>query len=352
MTRKLLAGRPEILRWRKLLLIHTDRIGDMLVTTPGIRAIRQALPDIRIDMLASAYNSPAISGNPYVDAIHIFDRRRPLTWATLLARIRAEHYDAALVFNSGSRSASFLSMMTGIPERIGLNGPPMRAGRVRWGYGNAYAYSPLGNGSVHVLLGMLEKLNTMGIPASSPHMDFIIPEELSLNMRHRFPLTPGRLRLAIFVGNIKRVMNRWPVEKFRTLALRLLKTEEDLDIVILTGPSDKPLLEGFADASHPRLSYFTGSSLRESGAFLQTCCALVAGSSGPAHVAAALDVPVLSVIKKYTAAVWRTLGPYDDSVTPDTDTPDIRGIAIAPVEAMVRKFLREERERRMTRGAD
>lgn len=163
---------------------------------------------------------------------------------------------------------------------------------------------------------------------------------------------PGRLRLALFVGNIKKVTKRWPVEKFRTLALRLLETEEDLDIVILTGPSDQPLLKGFAGVSNPRLSYFTGRTLQESGAFLQTCCAMVAGSSGPTHVAAALDVPVLSVTTRYSATVWGTLGKYDDCVTPDTDTPDMRGIAMEPVEAMVRKFLAGERARRMERGTD
>ena len=347
MTRTLLPCKPDISRWRKLLLVRTDRIGDMLVTTPCIRAIRQALPDSRIDMLASAYNSPAIYGNPYLDVIHIFDRRHPLTWAKLLMRVRAEHYDAALVFNSNSRSASFLTMLTGIPERIGFSGPPMWGDRIQWGYGRAYTCLPSGSGSIQVTLGMLEKLNAIGIPASSPHMDFIVPEELTLAMQQRFPRVPNRLRLAMFVGNIKKITKRWPVEKFRTLALRLLETDEDLDIVIFTGPSDQPLLEGFADTSHPRLSYFTGSSLRESGAFLQTCCALVAGSSGPTHVAAALDVPVLSVTTRYSATVWGTLGRYDDSVTPDTDTPDIRGIAMEPVEAMVRKFLREERERRM-----
>ncbi len=352
MTQEPLPRKPEISRWRKLILIRTDRIGDMLVTTPCIRAIRQALPDIRLDMLASAHNSPAICGNPYLDGIHVFDRRHPLSWGKLVSRLRAERYDAALVFNSNSRSASFLSMLIGVPERVGFSGAPLRGGRIRWGYGNTYTNLPRGGGRVQVTLDMLEKLDAIGIPAASPHMDFVVPGELTQAMRRSFPLMPGRLRLALFVGNIKKVTKRWPVEKFRTLALRLLETEEDLDIVILTGPSDQPLLKGFAGVSNPRLSYFTGRTLQESGAFLQTCCAMVAGSSGPTHVAAALDVPVLSVTTRYSATVWGTLGKYDDCVTPDTDTPDMRGIAMEPVEAMVRKFLAGERARRMERGTD
>ena len=350
MTQELLPREPDISRWRKLILVRTDRIGDMLVTTPCIRAIRQALPEVRLDMLASAHNVPAIYGNPYLDNIHIFDRKSPLSWPGLVLRLRAERYDAALVFNSNSRSAGFLSMLLETPERIGFSGAPMRNGSVRWGYGGAYTRLPQGAGSVQVTLEMLEKLNSIGIPASSPHMDFIVPEVLTLAMRQRYPSVPGRLRLAIFVGNIKKVTKRWPLEKFRALSLRLLETEEDLEIVILTGPSDRPLLQGFSDVRHPRISYFTGSTLQESGAFLQTCCAMVAGSSGPTHVAAALDVPVLSVTTQYSATVWGTLGKYDDCVTPDTDIPDMRGIAMEAVEGMVRKFLQEERERRTGRS--
>lgn len=338
--------RPDFSRCRKLILVRTDRLGDMLVTTPCIRALRQALPGVRLDMLASAHNAPAIRGNPYLDAVHIFDRKRPLTWPGLVRRLRAERYDAALVFNSNSRSASFLSMLLETPERIGFSGAPMRNGRVQWGYGGAYTLLPQGAGSPQVTLDMLEKLDAIGIPSYSPHMDFLVPEELTQAMRQRFPAEPGRLRLAMFVGNIKKVTKRWPLEKFRELSLRLLETEQDVEITILTGPSDRPLLQGFADVTHPRLTFFTGNTLQESGAFLQTCCAMVAGSSGPTHVAAALDVPVLSVTTRYSATVWGTLGPYDDCVTPDSDTPDMRGIAMEPVEAMVRKFLTEERERR------
>ena len=150
MTQEPLPRKPEISRWRKLILIRTDRIGDMLVTTPCIRAIRQALPDIRLDMLASAHNSPAICGNPYLDGIHVFDRRHPLSWGKLVSRLRAERYDAALVFNSNSRSASFLSMLIGVPERVGFSGAPLRGGRIRWGYGSTYTNLPRGGGSVQV----------------------------------------------------------------------------------------------------------------------------------------------------------------------------------------------------------
>lgn len=337
--------KPDLSRYRKLVLIRTDRIGDMLVTTPCIRALRQALPSARLDMVASALNAPAIQGNPWLDAVHVFDLHRPWTWPRLIGRLRAARYDAALVFNSNSRSACQLTRLLGTPERIGFSGLPTHKGAKRKGYDSLYTWMPAGRNQ-HVILNMLEKMEDLGVPAPSAHLDFTVPDAVDRAVRQRFPAVPGRLRLAVFVGNIKKIQNRWPVEKFRELTLRLLDKEEDLDLVILAGPSDRPLLQAFADLEHPRLDRFVGGTLQESGAFLKTCCAMVAGSSGPTHVAAALDVPVLAVVTKYNAAIWPPLGPYDVSVTPDTDIRDMRGIPVEPVEAMVRAFLAEERARR------
>ena len=125
----------------------------------------------------------------------------------------------------------------------------------------------------------------------------------------------------------------------------MLSTETDLEIVILAGPPDRPLLSAFTDIDHPRLTRFVGETLQESGALLSTCSGLVAGSSGPTHVAAALDVPILAVVTRHNATVWRTLGPRDRAVTPNDDARDMRGIPVEPVEAMIRAFLTEERER-------
>lgn len=337
------AVRPDFSRFRKLLLVRTDRIGDLLVSTPCIRALRQALPDTRLELLASALNAPAVAGNPHLDAVHVYQPRRPWTWPGLISRLRG--FDATLVLNSHSRSACLLARLAGSPQRIGFSGLPPDKWRELTSYARVYTWMAEGGSDENIILNMLERLQSLGIPASSAHLDFTVPAATAEAVRRRFPPTPGRLRLAVFVGNIKKVQNRWPVEKFRELVLRLLATEADLDVAVLAGPADRPLLGAFVDLDQPHLMRFVGQTLQETGAFLQTCCGLVAGSSGPTHVAAALDVPILSVVTRHNATVWRTLGPRDRAVTPDDDARDMRGIPVEPVEAMIRAFLAEERER-------
>ena len=337
--------RPDFSRFGKLLLLRTDRIGDLLVSTPCIRALRQALPDTRLELVASALNAPAVAGNPHLDAVHVFHPRRPWTWPALARRLRNAAFDATLVLNSNSRSACALARLVGSPQRIGFSGLPTNKGRVLTAYARVYTWIAEGGSAENIILNMLERMERLGIAAPSPHLDFTVPSITAETVRARFPLRPDRLRLAVFVGNIKKVQNRWPVEKFRELVLHLLSTETDLEIVILAGPPDRPLLSAFTDIDHPRLTRFVGETLQESGALLSTCSGLVAGSSGPTHVAAALDVPILAVVTRHNATVWRTLGPRDRAVTPNDDARDMRGIPVEPVEAMIRAFLTEERER-------
>lgn len=343
--------KPDFSRYRSILLMRTDRIGDLLVTTPCIRALRRHLPDASIDLLASPLNRAAVQGNPHLDHVFTFDLHSPLKWPGLIRSLRRASYDAALAFNSNSRNGSALLSLLGIPERIAFSGLPSRGGRTLHRYARAYTWVCPGSGQEHVILDMLAKLEALGVPPDSPHLDFLVPADLARSLAERFPDEPGRPRVALFIGNIRKTQNRWPVEKFRELTLRLLDAEPDLRLVVFGGPSDRPLFQAFADLSHPRLGRFIGATLQESGAFLQRCRALVAGSSGPTHIAAALDIPVLAVVTRYNATVWPPLIPGCMSVTPDDDIRDMRGIPVDQVESMVRTFLAEDRARRSGAGS-
>jgi ADP-heptose:LPS heptosyltransferase len=82
---------------KSILILRYDRIGDMIVTTPIIKGLKDANPQLRIGVLASRNNAEIISCNPYVDNIHIL----PVHWWQLVReifRVRKEHYDVVLNF--------------------------------------------------------------------------------------------------------------------------------------------------------------------------------------------------------------------------------------------------------------
>ena len=316
----------------RILCIRTDRIGDMMVSTPVFRALRQRFPAARLDVLASTLNRIAIDGNPHIDTVYVFDRKAFWTWPGLCLTLRRNRYDACIVLSSASRTTCFIMQCLGIPQRFGYH--VLDRDRHRF-----TEVLPRGSND-HVLLGLLDGLTRFGIHNASPELDFVVPEATRAAMARRFPHEPGRVRLALFIGNIKKLHNRWPPEQFGELADRLLAARPEVDLVIFSGPSDRPLLEHFRRFENtPRVSVFVGESFQESGAFLECCHAIVCGSSGPTHLATALGVPVLSIITQYNVRYWRPLGPRDQWVAPPTDITDMRQIPVDEVFAMVNTFV-------------
>lgn len=339
-------SKPDLSQCQRILAMRTDRIGDMLVTTPCLHALRQALPHARLDLLASTLNAPAALANPDVDNTYVYNRRNPFSWPGLLWRLRKNAYDAVLAFNSNSRNGTLFMSLLGSPCTIAFAGLPSHKGHTLEHYARYYSFMSEHSGKEHVMEDMIARLGALGVPAVPPRIVFTVPSDIGVALAQRFPQRPGLFRLPLFIGNIKKVHNRWPIEKFYELTQRLLAAPDlaNLELVIFAGPPDRPLLRAFAEVHHPRLQTFVGETLQESGAFLQTCHGLVSGSSGPAHVAAALDVPVLSLVTEYNQTFWRPLGAQDVCITPPPelgkDLRDMRGISVDVVEQAVRSFIR------------
>ncbi len=319
----------------RILCIRTDRIGDMMIATPVFRALRKRYPKARIDVLASRLNHIAVQGNPYLDNVYVFDKKAFWTWPCLVLTLRKVRYDCCIVLNSTSGTTCNLMRTLGIPHRFGFH--------VQEKHRKLFTEILPKPHDVHVISGTLAALSRFGIENPSPDLDFVVPENLCPAMQARFPRQEGRIRLAIFIGNIKKIQNRWPPEKFVQLMQNLLEQHDHVDLVVFAGPSDRPLLPFFEDiAQNPRVQIFVGESFQESGAFLQQCDAFIGGSTGPTHLASALNVPVLSIITQYNVHYWHPLGEQHKWVAPPTDITDMRQIPVDEVLAMVNEFVEEQ----------
>ena len=91
----------ELPRWdarlHRVLYLRYDRIGDMIMATPLIRAIARSHPTIELDVLASASNAVVLAGNPHVRRVMIFDRKRLASFVRTMRMLRRERYDAVIV---------------------------------------------------------------------------------------------------------------------------------------------------------------------------------------------------------------------------------------------------------------
>jgi heptosyltransferase-2/heptosyltransferase-3 len=109
---------------KQILLVKTHAIGDVLMTTPAIRAVHHQYPRARLSYLVGRWSEPAVKDNPYLRGIIALDdadlfEKRLLRLAKLVWQLRGEQFDRAYIFQPASE-VHRLMQLAGIPERIGF----------------------------------------------------------------------------------------------------------------------------------------------------------------------------------------------------------------------------------------
>src|SRR4051794_33989934 len=108
----------------KILLLRLRLIGDVVFTTPAIRALRRTYPDAHLTYLVEPHAAPVVINNPHLDQVIVAPRqrgaRRLLDDLSLARRLRRERFDVAIDLHGGPRSA-WLTWASGARERIGYD---------------------------------------------------------------------------------------------------------------------------------------------------------------------------------------------------------------------------------------
>ena len=103
---------------RKILLIRTDRVGDLVLSTPAIASFRRSWPDARIEILVNDYNEPVVRHNPDVDAVHIVPRETDKDVARQIARTLGHNADLAVALSPRTQDY-VLAAWSRAPRRLG-----------------------------------------------------------------------------------------------------------------------------------------------------------------------------------------------------------------------------------------
>lgn len=314
---------------RRILLIRIDRIGDLLATTPAIRALRQAHPDAMIDLAASNKNASAALGNPHVDRVDVLQVNKPWTWPWFFLHTRLRRYDWAIDFNGGSKTGAMLARASGAGLRAAFDHPKTR---------RFFNFHIEPRPSIHMIHKLLHLADVLGAHSTDERMVFPVSPETEEAMRRDFPRQEGVTRVAVFIGNRKKVQTRWPREKFLELCERLRRLP-GLDIHVVAGPGDVPLLEGFSWGEN--MQPFTGRSLEETASFLAGCDLFVTSSSGPMHLASAMGTPMVAILSVDTTERWRPLGEAHAIVNSGHEGVDVRMVEVDEVWEAVKQRIGE-----------
>lgn len=295
---------------KRLLVRSTNWIGDAVMTTPAVRAIRSNFPAARISMLAKPWVAPVFAHSPHVDEIIIYEaggRHAGAGGTIRLARdLRRYRFDAAILLQNAIEAA-LIAFMAGIPARIGfdtdgrrllLTHPVRRTQAIK---------------GIHQTGYYLKILHGLGLATGPPTL------ELSLNPADKkragrlladHGLSPGSRLIGLNPSATFGPAKQWFPERYAALGERLHATL-GTTILIFGGPSDRELGQTIAGRmAAPSLDLSGRTSLGEAMALIDRCHAFVTNDSGLMHVAAALGTPLVAIFGSTNST---TTSPFSDS---------------------------------------
>jgi len=289
----------------RILLVRLRQIGDVVFTTPAIRALRQRFPDAHLTYLVEPAAAPIVRGNPHLNRVLVSERRTGVGgWLADLGlgrALRRERYDLAIDFHGGPR-ASMLTWLSGARVRIGYDIP----GRA-WMYTTRVA-RPRELRARHSVENQWDLLAALDIPRPDPSahpVEMSRDEDAARSVDERLAragVAPSDTLIVVHVsaGNPFR---RWPSDHFAALVGGLAACGARRRILLTSGPSEQDaaarvMADARANATAAaaeRIVACGDFSLDELRALLDRAALYIGGDSGPLHVAATTRVPIVGL---------------------------------------------------------
>jgi heptosyltransferase-3 len=297
----------------RILCIKLKHIGDVLLMTPAIRALRRAWPGSAISALVPRATEEVLAGNPDLTAILTFERDAGIrgSWRTLRA-LRRYAPDLVLEMGQGDREA-VLGWLSGARQRVGYE--PGRSG----GWRRALLTHVVSwNGAQHVVETNLDLVRACGIAADASRPVLLVRPEMRARMSARLAsagLPPGEP--LVVVHPVSRwLFKAWPEASCAQVIARLVQ-QARVAVALTSGPGPTEMEAAHrilarveeARVGGPILNLIGQTSLAELAAVLERAAIFLGVDSAPMHMAAALSVPVVALFGPSGEVSW---GPWGD----------------------------------------
>jgi predicted lipopolysaccharide heptosyltransferase III len=288
---------------KNVLIIKLRYIGDVLLATPTVRAIKAARPDVQITMMVTRGTEGVLSGNLDLDEILVLDKGSLLAQGQFIAGLRRRGFDTVIDLTDGDRSA-FLSWVSGAPVRIGFNDEH------RW-RGRYYTEVVQPMTSVrHRIDRDLEVLKPLGIQTSSREPQLCLTPEEEKNTDHLLDqLAVLRSQsMVILQPGARYWFKAWPPERFAELADRL-RSQYGCQVLIGGSDQDVDLAQQIRQMAKSQPIVMAGrTTIKQFAAIAKKSALFVGSDSGAMHIAAAVGTPVVALFGPSNPAEWGPRG--------------------------------------------
>ncbi|HEY3176386.1 MAG TPA: lipopolysaccharide heptosyltransferase II [Candidatus Polarisedimenticolia bacterium] len=281
---------------RRIMVRANNWIGDVVMISPSLKALRETYPQARIEVVARPHVAGCFRDHPWVDEVVLHEprgrHRGALGFRRLTLELRRRRYDLAVLFQKAF-GAALMAWMAKVPRRVGFD-TDMRAALL------THAVPETGEErALHHVDYFMRVARAAGCRMDDlPRRVYFHLDDESRAFADRFLSAAGAGRfplLAAFATGASKGPRAWHADRFAVLA-RDLARERGAGILVVGGPGDRAESSKVLDAAAGSgIDAVGGTTVRQMGALIERCSVFVGNDSGPMHVAAALDVPVLAI---------------------------------------------------------
>ncbi len=292
----------------KILIVRTDRLGDVILSTPVIKNLKLAFPKSSISFICRPYTKQALEGNPYLDDVIIYDKygKHKSIWATIKFSfyLRKKKFDWVIILHPTNR-AHILAFLAGIPRRVG------------WDRKMGFLLSKKllhtkQEGKKHEVDYSLDVLKSLSIPIKDRSTYFPLNQETQKRIANLLKAKgiDKQDRFVVIHPCASCLSKRWPIDYFLEL-IRLLKERINIKVIVVSSEAEKEFASKLAQKS--KIIDLRGKlDISELGALLKLAALFISNDSGPVHIAASVNTPVISIFGRADPGLspkrWQPLG--------------------------------------------
>ena len=294
----------------KFLIIRFSSIGDIVLTTPVVRCLKQQVENAEVHFLTKATYRTIVENNPHIDKVHVLDN----DFDSLIEKLRVENYDHIIDLHHNLRTLKVKKALKTVPS-VSFN----KLNVQKWLF-TGLKINVLPN--IHIVDRYMETVKKFGVRNDGKGLDYFIPKS-DIVPDGDIPASQSLGYVAIVIGaahNTKKL----PLKKLQELCNTI-----DHPIILLGGPEDMMLGSEIAAIDPIKIYNSCGKfNINESADLVRRAKLIITHDTGLMHIAAAFKKPVISV---WGNTVLRFgMAPYYGNAMVAHDIAEVKGLWCRP----------------------
>lgn len=313
----------DISKIKKILILRQDRIGDLVITTPVFRAIKEKFPDCELHVMINPVSFAVVKNNPFIDKIickdiswfdygvghSLSDRASDFiksffdaSFFSLLKDVRSEKYDL-IIDCVGKKRNGLLCFFSGAKYAIG---------NLFFGSGIVFSQRVKVNRRENYVYQVYDLLKPLGITDKPSRVEIFFDKNYEKEKQaviEKLKIDKNKMKIGIHAGHSNVKARQWKKENWVEL-IKKLKNISNSQIILTGADSEKEIVkEILKDLGAPHdIREAVGLNLEDFILFLSSLDVLACVESGTMHLATACNIPVVALFNGENPQVWAPFG--------------------------------------------